>query len=233
MNEPDENRRNHLGSLRTALRESEERILRRICPALKIEDDISLLSLTPLHEFTDLFPDTHILAIRGPGFERIELPPVSSVMLIALRLSNPDATFVELSPRSNGLREVLASNWNLLPDLSPVQLAKFILTTHTTGVVDHEVLTDMTSLDASSRRDEGFVLNQNARRIINSSPAKTFTSVSSNSFSIHALTLYGWMHEKQELGVTDITVFNDGDYQIGDRRTICDPVFDEIPRIWY
>ena len=55
---------------------------------------------------------------------------------------------------------------------------------------------------------------------------------SPESVNIEALTLFGWMHEKQNLGFTEIRIAP-GDLQIGGRQTICEPVFESMPNIWY
>ena len=220
-------------SRRREFRERTERLLRPACAALGIDEDISNLGLNPLREYADLFPETHIFAISGPGFERPTFPLVTSYMYCAYRRTNPDSPFVELTPRNSALSELLAAHWEILPDLSPVQLADFIFTMQTTETISHEVLTDTTDLDKPSRRDKGFVLNDDARQIMTDSPIKTSLVTTDTGLSIHALTLFGWMHEKQNLGITNINIDHRGDLHFGDRRTICDPVFCDIPRIWY
>ncbi len=233
MNQSEEERRSEWKSRRREYRERTERILRPLCSALKIDEDISNLDLRPVREYADLFPETDILAISGPGFERPTLPLVSSYMYCAYRRTNPNTPFIELTPRNSALGDLLAANWRILPDLSPVQLADFIFTMQTIETVSHEVLTAMTDLDKPSRRDEGFVMNDDARRLMDESPIKTSLATTDAGLSIHALTLFGWMHEKQNLGVTDINIAHDGDLHFGERRTICDPAFRDIPRIWY
>lgn len=232
MNESEEERRSEWESRRHEYRERSERILRRLCSALKIDEDLSNLHLRPVRDYADLFPDADILAIDGPGFERLTLPG-GSYMYCAYRRTNPEKPFIELTPRNSALGDLLAANWRILPSLSPVQLADFIFTMQTIEVVSHEVLTDMTDLDKPSRRDEGFVLNDDARRMMDESPFKTSLATTDAGFSIHALTLFGWMHKKQNLGVTDINIAHNGALHFGDRRTICDPVFRDIPCIWY
>ncbi len=112
-------------------------------------------------------------------------------MYCAYRRTNPDTPFIELTPRNAALGELLAANWRILPGLSPVQLADFVFTMQTIETVSHEVLTDMNDLDKPSRRDEGFVLNDNARRMIDESPFMTSLATTDVGFSIHALTLFG------------------------------------------
>lgn len=77
------------------------------------------------------------------------------------------------------------------------------------------------------------MLNDDARRLMDESPIKTSLESTDTGLSIHALTLFGWMHEKQNLGVTGINIAHDGNLHFGERRTICVPVYRDIPRIWY
>jgi hypothetical protein len=140
---------------------------------------------------------------------------------------------VELTPRNSALKQLLHRNWDVLPQLSPVSLADFILTIQTVGTVYHEVLTDLSDLDKEGRRDEGFVLNDRATRLGTEMELSTWLDSSADELVIHALTLLGWMHEKQNLGVTDISVLRDGNVVTGKRQTVCEPVFLEIPWIWY
>ena len=233
MNESEDDQRAEWESRRREYRERTERLLRPVCAALEIDEDISSLGLRPVREYADMFPEIEIFAITGCGFERPSLPS-SSYMYFAFNRVNDGAPFVELTPRTSALNTLLAAHWDVLPNLSPVQLADFILTMNTVGTVYHEVLADMTEIDKQSRRDEGFVLNDDARRLMIDSPFTTTSlDATSNGISIHALTLFGWMHEKQNLGVTDITIARGGDLQIGDRQTMCDPVFRDMPDIWY
>ena len=213
-------------------RELKERFLRLVCASLKIDEDVCNLGLSSVGEYAGMFPETQIFAITGYGFERPSLPG-GSYMYFAFDRANIDTPFLELTPRSSALDRILAANWNVLPNLSPVQLADFILTMNTVGTEYHEVLADMAELDKQSRRDQGFVLNDDAHCLMINSPFTTSTETTPDGILIHALTLFGWMHEKQNLGVTSITVTRGGDLHFGDRQTICEPVFRDTPDIWY
>ena len=222
-------------SLRREFRERRNRIepfLRRLRSTLDIDADTADLSVSPVPRFADLFPETDILAVHGPGFERPTLPPVSSYMYCALRRLDPNVPFVELTPSKSGLNELLDANWDVLPSLQSDRLADFILTMHTVETTDHEVLRGIADLDTASRSDEGFALNEAAQRLLSD---RLLTSMVSkrNQLTIQALTLYGWMHEKQNLGFTDIEIRRGGELSFGDRETLCEPVFDTMPRIWY
>lgn len=211
-------------------RERDKRILRGICSKLDIDQDVSSLGLGNAGKFSNLFPDTNVLVVRGSGFERPALPD-GSYMYCAFDQHSREV--VELTPRNSALKQLLHRNWDVLPQLSPVSLADFILTIQTVGTVYHEVLTDLSDLDKEGRRDEGFVLNDRATRLGTEMELSTWLDSSADELVIHALTLLGWMHEKQNLGVTDISVLRDGNVVTGKRQTVCEPVFLEIPWIWY
>ena len=76
------------------------------------------------------------------------------------------------------------------------------------------------------------MLNEQSRRLASGS-AETSVSISDASLTIQALTLFGWMHDKQNLGVTEITIDRNGGLKLSDRQTICDPVFSVVPQFWY
>jgi hypothetical protein len=148
-------------------------------------------------------------------------------------LNRRSEEFAELTPRNSALAQLLLRNWNVLPSLPPVRLADFILTMQTLGTVFHEALADMSDLDEPARRKRGFVLTDQAIRLKDELPTSTSIEASSDKLTIHALTLHGWMHEKQNLGVTPIVICHDGQLILGERQTICAPVVRELPQIWY
>jgi hypothetical protein len=213
------------------LRKSSEAILGRIREELSIEEEVSNLSLTRVREFDGLFPNMFLFGVYGSAFERPALPS-SSYIYCAFLQSESELRCVELTPRNSALNELLVENWELLPSMEPDRLAQFILTMHTIGTTYHEVLANISELDTQSRRDEGFVVSEVGCGLATDSLKTTFVS-NSKLATIHALTLYGWMHEKQNLGFTDIQIGIDGKLQFGERQTLCEPVFDKLPAIWY
>lgn len=231
QNEQNERNRKEWKSLRREHREREKRSLRQLCEVLDIKEDVSELHLCPVDEFADLFPDTKIFAIKGPGFERPSLPS-SSYMYFAYNPATKSDP-VELTPRNGALNDLLAAHWQLLPQVPPVRLAAFVLTMGIVGTVGHDVLRVVGDLDDPVRRDQGYLLTAEARRLVADSSLATSLDKVDNGIVIHALTLFGWMHKKQDLGVTDIHVSGSGDLRFGDRQSICRPVFRNIPVIYY
>lgn len=212
-------------------REHLEPFLRRLCTLLNIDNDPFDLRAYPVQDYAGMFPGTDILSVSGPDLERPALPS-SSYTLVAVVRGDTDISLVELSPRKPGLTDLLTRHWNLLPHLSPKQLADFILTMHTVDTTGHLVLDDVGETVGKSLKDEGYVPNEALNALLNDSLATTMVSTE-DQLTIHALTLYGWMHEKQNLGFTEITFTCDGQLEFGERQTVCDPVFEKMPEYWY
>ena len=211
-------------------REQEERILRPACEALNIDEDIANLSLIPCRDYARIFPGIVVFGIGGGIFERPALPG-SSYMYVA---HDPDSesAFIELAPGNSSLIDLLTKNIGYLTSMEPTLLADFVLTIQTPSTVCHEVLGKVDELSNESRLNDGFVLSEDAKQLVTRSEHSTTMRSSPESVNIEALTLFGWMHEKQNLGFTEIRIAP-GDLQIGGRQTICEPVFESMPNIWY
>ena len=218
---------------RRAARQREERLLFAICQSLNVNEDVTQLHLRPLREYRDLFPNTEILAVLGPIFERPRLPMVDSYMLCGFITDGPSAGFIELSPRTDGLAKLLSGNWDILGTRSAVCLADFILTVKTVGSVSHEVLANLSDLTRGSRSEQGYVLAPDAARMTTGETIATSIREFDGRFVLQVLSLYGWMHEKQELRVTEIIITRDGSLTMDGFRTLCTPVFSEVPEKWY
>lgn len=209
-----------------------EKFLPRILKELQIEADASQCSIRSGGKFSRFLPNSWVCVLDGPDFERQTYPAVRSYLFFASRLVRPWRLF-ELSPRTTGLKQVLQDNWEALLTTSPVLLADFILTMQDVSTVGHEVLTSLADIENQSRKDEGFVLSDRARQLAAESDIATTTVLSGDTLHIRAVTLFGWMHKTQDLGITEIKVAADGDVHIADRETLCDPTFAEMPMIWY
>ena len=208
-------------------------VLPTILSELQIEAEASECEISVAYEFAGILPKTRVLIIDGPDFERPVLPGCGSYLYSAFRLGVKSRRFVELSPRTTGLRQVLHDNWEALPTISAVRLADFILTMEDVTTTGHEVLTSLADLEKQSRKNDGFVLTRRAKQLATQNNVATTVSCADGILRLNALTLYGWQHETQDLGITEIAVSEEGAVTIGERETLCDPTFSEIPRIRY
>ena len=218
---------------RRRMRRLSTKILSVVCPAIGIDEDPSNLDYGG-SVFDGLFPDARIFIIRNAG-ERSGLP-FGRYMYCSYNAANVETPFAELTPRNSALSELLASNWAELPSLPTTELTDFILTIQLVGNSVHKVLGDTTDLETFSKSNNLFgpyILNDAGRRIAERAIFSTTMHKTNDGLFINAVTLFGWMHKIQNLGITQITIARDGSLAISDRETICDPVFSEIPDLTY
>lgn len=61
----------------------------------------------------------------------------------------------------------------------------------------------------------------------------TSMDVDAEQIKLRALTLMGWMHEKQNLGVEMIRIARDGTVKLGERQVLARRIFKRTPWLKY
>ena len=138
---------------------------------------------------------------------------------------------IRLTRQGKEIESVLNSNWHILTECSPVILANLILTFFDGGIRStHRILADA---DAIHCHGKNYVLNdlefEKSQELIGTTSA----SRCDNAVVIRAVTLCGWMHDKQNLGIENIRILKSGEVQLEKRRVLSKKIFKSVPQIRY
>lgn len=136
---------------------------------------------------------------------------------------------VRLRHRGRGLETVLRHEWNFLKKADPVDLAQLLLTFLNDGIkYEHSVIR---SFDEIMKWDlESKNVNMEALRLIKEEIGTTTSTIVDGRLKIRAISLRGWMHTKQELGIQNLSIASTGTVAVSTRQVLCGQVFTTIPR---
>ena len=184
-----------------------------------------------LQEGLDLFESHKIYRVLGKTqqFDFTMLPRGSFCYFAA---NGREA--IRLTKSGKEIERILGENFLTLPRQNPVGLASFILRFFGDGIkASHHVLAGEEDLAAMCSGKNSYLIN--ATELTNSSPrlGRTELSFDEGSIRIRALTLCGWMHSKQNLGIEVITVSQEGRVHLGVRDVLSEKIFTQVPRILY
>ena len=94
----------------------------------------------------------------------------------------------------------------------------------------HRVLANAESLRSDGKR---YVLNEKEFGKAESLIETTRFIAEDDRFTIRAVTLCGWMHDKRNLGIEHIHISRSGDVQLDAREVLSKKIFKSVPAIRY
>jgi hypothetical protein len=144
---------------------------------------------------------------------------------------------IRLTRKNKEIQRILAAEWRDLPALDAVCLASLILKFFDAGIKDsHHVLPDADALRTYGMSTAGvprYELNEGELAKALPNIGSTSSVFEGRSVSIRAVTLCGWMHEKQNLGVESIAIAEDGSVSFAERKVLSRRIFKRVPAIKY
>ena len=184
-----------------------------------------------LQEELDVFPDHKIYLVRGQT-QQFDFPMLPDCSYGYYAANGREA--VRLTREGKEIERILAANWLSLPATDPVRLASFILGFYDGGIkASHYVLADVNELVAMCTRPRTYRVNADSLARARPRLGTTTCTIEGDTIRLRAVTLCGWMHCKQNLGVETIAIFKDGTVDLGPREVLAEKVFDEVPGIVY
>ncbi|MEQ8788073.1 MAG: hypothetical protein RIC55_17325 [Pirellulaceae bacterium] len=186
-------------------------------------------------KFSKMFSETLIVEVCAvDGVFRNTSLPSGSYTICALRPTPLGVRAIELTTENGEVNKLLAANWLVLPNQSPVLLAEFVLTFFGDDVrINHKVLADVDDLWAMKNHRHRYVIDEEAVTKVESLIGRTELHECEQAITLRCLTLLGWMHEKQDLGIETITIERDGSVTRAERVQLCSRTFLETPDLWY
>jgi hypothetical protein len=137
---------------------------------------------------------------------------------------------VRLTRAGREIESVLRENWPTLQDCHPVKLASLILNFFDGGIrSSHAVLPDAEKLHAYQHH----VLDNEELERVQDLIGTTIICCQEDEINIRAVTLCGWMHNKQNLGIERIRISKCGNVQLDKREVLSERIFKSVPQIMY
>ncbi len=142
-----------------------------------------------------------------------------------------------LTRENKEIQSILADEWTELSESDPVCLASLILKFYDAGIKEqHHVLKDaddLRSFGNPTHPAKNYELND--KEFSKSLPNIGTTVISFNGtvLSLRAVTLCGWMHDKQNLGIESFTIGADGLVSFRKRDVLSRRIFRRVPAIRY
>jgi len=141
---------------------------------------------------------------------------------------------IRLSRQGKEIEKILSTDWAALPDVNPVPLASLVLAFFDEGIkATHQVLANRTSLEVMCRDPRNFQLTDEVKTNHLSKLGETTIQLLHDTVMIRAITLCGWMHRKQNLGVECLKIARTGRVTFEPRLVLSEKTFNRVPGIRY
>lgn len=200
---------------------------------LQIDDSDTTVSV---NEIANQCPfSQHRLFLVLGATKRFDFPtlPVGS---LGYYVANAHSA-TRLTRQNKEIESVLSAEWNHLPNADPVLLASLILKFYDGGIhATHHVLQDIDALRSfgdSQSPSRDYELNEKELSRVTPEIGLTESTRMEDVLAIRAVTLCGWMHDKQNLGVESFTIARDGKPTFQKRHELSRKIFKRVPAILY
>jgi hypothetical protein len=188
-------------------------------------------SIVNFQKEISVFPDYKIYLVRGQT-EQFDFPMLPHCSYGYYAANGREA--VRLTRRGKEIERILAASWSALSDQNPVTLSSFLLGFYDEGIKGrHHVLADVNELLAMCTPPKTYRVNDDSLARIRSRIGTTTCTTGGKMVKLRAVTLCGWMHRKQNLGVETIGISMDGSVDLRPREVLAETIFDEVPKIMY
>jgi hypothetical protein len=144
---------------------------------------------------------------------------------------------VRLTRKNREIQTILADEWTDLPRFNPVRLASLVLKFFDAGIkASHQVLQDADALlvfGNPTPSAKNYELNQKEFAKALPQIGSTKSTFDGKCLSVRAVTLCGWMHDRQNLGIESFTIGPDGNVSFAKRQVLSQRIFARVPAIRY
>jgi hypothetical protein len=141
---------------------------------------------------------------------------------------------VRLTRGGKEIQFILANEWPFLASACPVHLASLILCFYDGGIkASHHVLADADDLRSMCAPRREYRLDEEMFAKASKDLGVTSFRLEENKAVVRAITLMGWMHHKTNLGIETLTIHDNGNVELSERRIMAERIFDKTPQILY
>lgn len=190
----------------------------------------------PIQELPDQCPfRRHRLFIIHGRTKQFDFPTLPNGSYAYYAANGQFAT--RLTRKNKEIGSVLAAEWDELPALDAVCLASLILKFFDAGIkASHHVLKNADALRVFGNLPSGakrYELNQMEFAKALPMIGSTSSTLNGQLLAVRAVTLCGWMDDKQNLGIESFTVGADGSVAFAKRHVLSRRIFVRVPAIRY
>jgi hypothetical protein len=188
-------------------------------------------SILVLQEELSLFRDYKIYLVRGQT-QQFDFPSLPHGSYGYYAANGGQA--IRLTRAGKEIERILEAEWTSLPAQNPVQLASFVLGFYDSGIkATHRVVANAGDLRDLGRPPRHYRINENALATALPAIGESSSKIEGNTIKLRAITLCGWMHDKQNLGIETIAISKDGTINLAPREVLAEKIFDQVPPIMY
>ena len=190
--------------------------------------DHSSMSISGVGQ-TQLFQKHRIYIVRGgySQFEFVSLPN-GSYCYYSVR----HASAICLTRKNLEIQNLLQREWDYLPSLNLSRVVEFVLNFYDGGIKNsHHVINDLNDLNQMDGQHRK--INRAAIQPVSNEIGSTTITLDNDVYKIRAITLMGWMHAKQDLGIERLSIHRTGEIEFDAREVLCQNTFTKLPGILY
>ncbi len=131
------------------------------------------------------------------------------------------------------IEQLLEEEWNILPERPAVELAVFLLPFYDNGIKEaHTVIS--TKEDFDRLYSDAFEINRTELERISTDVGKTeYSEITDAEVVLRIVTLMGWMHTKNNLGIETLHVEKNGRCYLEKRKVLSRNIFLKFPDLRY
>jgi hypothetical protein len=151
-------------------------------------------------------------------------------------LATNGSSITLLHPLDDSLQELFRAEQRPLNEAAPQSLAQFICDVRfSSRCARHAVLANAEALRTfPSRERSGYLLDSREwARVCNDIAPPAVQTRADGSSRLTFTSLFGWMHELQNLGTEQLDISRDFRIVRRDRRTLSDRIFSSVPHVRY
>ncbi|MEM7453356.1 MAG: hypothetical protein AAF456_03265 [Planctomycetota bacterium] len=189
-------------------------------------------------------PGVTIIRLFGPSFENLHIHNYNSSLCAYWVTGDPDkfCDVTELTSTNGRINELVAERWEFLFFQPADLLSNLFMQVFHGGVTSHRVLTDGRELEAygwrtdrsdGTQKESDYVISKDEYGRVRKQIGRTTKSWIDESIVLRIVTISGWMHRKDELGIERITLRSDGSIEFAEREILSERIFEKMPDLLY
>ena len=134
---------------------------------------------------------------------------------------------------TDAIQNLLREEWNDLPSGNLCELVGFLMAFYEENPIQrgHWIIANKGVLDEVDSPDR--VVDKTAIAKVANEMESISVRSTKDTHTIRFLSICGWMHSANELGLHTMKIASNGLYTVSERRVLCTSVFSKLPSICY
>ena len=190
-------------------------------------------------------PGVSIIRLYGPSFENLHIHNDNSTLCAYWVTDDPDkfCDVTELNSTNGRINELVAERWEFLFFQPADLLGNLLMQVFHGGLCSHVILADADKLaeygwftaygSHGARKECDYEISKDEYKRVRRQIGRTVKSRVGDSIVLRLVTICGWMHKKDELGIERITLRPDGSIEFAQRQILSERIFEKMPDLMY